>query len=371
MCIETLLKIVSPASTEEKDSQAWYEQHSLFELLETQRNGPSLILYGSSFNTGSILLHSILVPVQDIENINADDLINWEGNPYDSWSCGLVWGGGKPARVEFNSPLSRIGSKTLMNGQQLVFGRSFDGLIEDQRYFEIAQFLTHAHDLHWTPERRAWCRLDKHGDVEDIIRWTEEKGCGGYGTAVCISIRREIIEMQMSATGMALIQMFDSTCVPKGFHGWGKGDDNSIKDEKRKLYYRSHIEGNNGSYFRGVQIIKPQMSAEEYGAYLQTQENQPKQYESFITQDWKNKRVAVVSCNPDSIASYFEKDSPLPFHTSPVFFKPEVLDKYKADPEKYNLDHRSISCRNSWHLQTYDVNEAGQVHTYIKSLLSR
>jgi hypothetical protein len=32
------------------------------------------------------------------------------------------------------------------------------------------------------------------------------------------------------------------------------------------------------------------------------------------------------------------------------------------------LDHRSISRRNSWHLQTYDVNDAGQVHTYIRYL---
>jgi hypothetical protein len=68
------------------------------------------------------------------------------------------------------------------------------------------------------------------------------------------------------------------------------------------------------------------------------------------------------------MASYFQKDSPLPFETSPVFFNAAVLDKYKADPEKYSLEHRSISCRNAWSLQTYDVNSAGQVHTYIKYL---
>ena len=75
-----------------------------------------------------------------------------------------------------------------------------------------------------------------------------------------------------------------------------------------------------------------------------------------------------MSCDPAAMASYFDKDSPLPFQTSPVFFNPAVLDRYKADPEKYSLEHRSISCRNSWDLKTYDVNEAGQVHTYIKYL---
>lgn len=95
---------------------------------------------------------------------------------------------------------------------------------------------------------------------------------------------------------------------------------------------------------------------------------EPKQYASFLTQDWKNKRLTEVSCAPDAMASYFVKDSPLPFETSPVFFNGAVLDKYIADPEKYSLEPRSISCRNAWHLQTYDVNTDGQVHTYLKYL---
>ncbi len=47
-----------------------------------------------------------------------------------------------------------------------------------------------------------------------------------------------------------------------------------------------------------------------------------------------------------------------------------LLHRFKADPEKYTLDDRSISCRNAWYLKTYDINEAGQVHTYIGYLAS-
>ena len=60
--------------------------------------------------------------------------------------------------------------------------------------------------------------------------------------------------------------------------------------------------------------------------------------------------------------------SDLPFETSPVFFRPEVLLKYKADSEKYRIEHRSITCRSSWELRTFDVNDAGQVHTYLRYL---
>ena len=42
--------------------------------------------------------------------------------------------------------------------------------------------------------------------------------------------------------------------------------------------------------------------------------------------------------------------------------------KYKSDREKYRLETRSVSCRGTWHLETFDVNDAGQIHTYLKYL---
>jgi hypothetical protein len=50
---------------------------------------------------------------------------------------------------------------------------------------------------------------------------------------------------------------------------------------------------------------------------------------------------------------------------SPVFFRSEVLIRYKSDPEKYELHDRSIYCRGAWSLRTYDMNDAGPVHTYL------
>lgn len=92
-----------------------------------------------------------------------------------------------------------------------------------------------------------------------------------------------------------------------------------------------------------------------------------RQYVSFVAWDWKNGRIEDVSCDPSKLGNYFV-ESDLPFETSPAFFRPEVLLKYKADSDKYALQERSISCRGAWHLQTFDINEAGQVHTYLKYL---
>jgi hypothetical protein len=268
--------------------------------------------------------------------------------------------------VEYSEPLAEMRPSAFRGGQQLVFSRAFDGRTEDKHYYEIGQFLTHAHELHWTPERRAWCRFDGNGDVEDVIKWAVKAGRSGYGDATCITIDREVMEMQMSATGTALVQLFDIASVGAGFHGWKEGEDRSVEDQELSLYFRSHREGANGSWIRGVQIIRPHLSSEEFGQYLYDKDQEPKQYVSFLTQDWKNNRITEVSCAPDAMASYFVKDSSLPYQISPVFFNAAVLDKYKADAEKYSLEPRSISCRNAWHLQTYDVNTDGQVHTYLK-----
>ena len=367
MCLEKLLRIVTPVSEGEEGFRAWSEQSSFLDLLAEQRTGRSIILYISSFNHGSLLLHSILVPIKDLDTVKPVDMMHWD-NPHDSWSCGLVYGGGQTPRLEYCRPLSRICPSAFQGGQQLVFARSFDGRTVDKHYYEIALSLTHAHNLHWTPERRAWCRLDENGDVEDVIKWIEKAGRSGYETATCIAIDREVIEMQMSATGTALVQMFDVTSVGNAFHGWNKGEECSVENQELNLYFHSHREGANGSWLRGVQIIRPRLSSEEFGIYLYDKDRQPKQYAYFLTLDCKNKRITEVSCAPNAMASYFERDSPLPYQISPVFFNAAVLDKYKADPEKYSLEPRSVSCRNAWHLQTYDVNDAGQVHTYIKYL---
>src|ERR1051325_210310 len=220
MDLKALLALVVPP-TDEKEALAWAQQHSLFDLLEAQRTGSWVMLYGSAFHRGSVFLHSILVPASDLPKMESakDDLTHWSGNPYNSWSCGLVWGGGEPPRVEFSEP-RKLGVRALENGQQLVFGRSFEGRGEDKHYYEIAQFLVHAHGLHWTPERRAWSRLDDNGDIEDIIVLAKEEGKGGYGTGTCIVIRRDVLEMHMSATDTVLVQMFDSTIVPEDFGGW-------------------------------------------------------------------------------------------------------------------------------------------------------
>ena len=100
---------------------------------------------------------------------------------------------------------------------------------------------------------------------------------------------------------------------------------------------------------------------------LKGESPEPEQYATFITQDRKHKRVHECSCDPAQLGNYFV-ESDLPFAISPAFFRPEVLAKYKADPDKYRIETRSIHCHGAWSLESYDINDAGQVHAYLTDL---
>lgn len=365
---QCLLEVVRPVAKSDRGYSDWLEQKKLLDWLEHEKKSTSVTLYGSAYNCSSVFVHSVFIQNADLDFSDPDQLTSWEGNPLDSPSCGLVYGGGGGARVELSEPWNQGGCKAFRRARQLVYSRAFDGYQSHKSYFELAQELTLSHGLHWVEERKAWCRLDNAGDIAELATIAYVGSPHGKGDAVNLSFNREMLDMHMAATDSCLVQMFESTCIPDNFYRFSGGDEKRTADFANGLVYKYRIDDRGASYFRGVQIIRPQHNARQIGEALYAANSAPKSYSSFITQDFKNNLLVDVSCAPESLASYFEKDSSLPFQTSPVFFKPGVLDKYKADPDKYKLDPRSISCRNAWCLQTYDFNDAGQVHTLIKYL---
>lgn len=261
-------------------------------------------------------------------------------------------------------PLQDTGSKSLDQGEQLIFARFFEGRLGKKNYIEILQKFVQVSDLHFLPERNAYCRLDKHGDIEDVISIfnVPAKGQGYNGTIVTVS--RGVLDNYLTMTDLGIVRTFDFTrWRPTQFAGWSNTQDEKqvVNDE---LIYRLVIEPGHASYARGCQIVQSQVSKAALIKTLGTYDREDEQYASFIAHDWKHDVVTEISCAPGATANYFT-ESDLPFEMSSVFFRPEVLAKYKADTDKYDLDDRSISCRGTWHLQTYDINEVGQVHTYL------
>jgi hypothetical protein len=93
-----------------------------------------------------------------------------------------------------------------------------------------------------------------------------------------------------------------------------------------------------------------------------------RQYATFKAIDLKSKARIEISADPSGLSNYFQPKSTSPLEMSPAFFRAEVLQRYKSDPDKYDLHDRNITCRGAWSLRTYDVNKEGQVHTYLRYL---
>lgn len=352
------IRALATAPDEPESYRQWLEPDNALAFLQGNTNDDELVIYA---NVPYTFIHGVLVPNDVIADPDIPDLLSWNYGPDSSWS--VCFSGGS---VSIEPPLGGSDSKSLARGQQLVFARSFEGVPERGNYIEILQPLTHIAGLHHMPERNAWCRLDRHGDLEDAIRIVTlpPPGKEPWGGTIVL-INRSVLETYSALTDSGLVRMYDFTRFRAGsFSGWGahREEDRSVAGN---LHYRLGMLDGQASYLRGVQIIPLAASKEDVAERIWSNPTGPeKKYASFIADDWKNDRIGEISCAPEALANYFTK-SDLPFEITPAFFRPEVLLKYKSDRQKYTLQERSVSCRGAWSLKTFDINEAGQVHTYL------
>ncbi|MEO6783819.1 MAG: hypothetical protein ABI196_23525 [Bradyrhizobium sp.] len=167
----------------------------------------------------------------------------------------------------------------------------------------------------------------------------------------------------MALTQTSLVLRFDFTRVNRGsFGGWGEIKWYE-KDEPDTFYHGG--KDAQGSFVNGAIIVRPKVTGDELvQAWKDEEDPKNRKYATFKIYDRKNKTNVETSCAPEFLSNYFQK-SDLPWEVSPAFFRPELLLRFKNDPEKFTLKDRSVSCRNTWYLKTFDINEAGQVHSYI------
>lgn len=224
----------------------------------------------------------------------------------------------------------------------------------------------HSLGLYYLPEIKAYCRLDDRGDIEDVIRIINKNISPPFNYLDIVTIKRKDLDTFMDLSKTCLVLKFDFTRVRWGnFAGWG--NINRYTKDEGDLFYQGGINGE-ARYCNGVMIIRPQVTVRSLVKAWKDEDNPSKRkYTTFKIYDRKNSCNVETSCGPDSLSNYFQENK-LPWGVSPLFFRAEVLHRFKADPEKYTLDERSIACRNAWYLKSYYINEAGQIHVYIGDL---
>ena len=345
---------------ENADFNHWILQKDMLQYLENEANDEYIIIYASLPHT---YIYTVLIPDVEPEEHIINDLLKWNNcNPFSSWGISC-----SSDSVCIEPPLSSCSSGILETGEQIIFARSFEGSQKQDTYYEINQEIAHVLEIHFVQERNAWCKLDKHGDLDDIFKIIKIDSFPKNQTGTIICLKKEALGEYAGIRNLKLIRMFDFTRYKSGdFIGWNDTRKASELSAAMSIFGSLTVDEDTGSYSRGFQFIDIKVPTEQVinNIWEGPDATEEKQYCTYIAEDWKNKVISEISCNPLHMSNYFVK-SDLPLEMSPAFFKPEVLLKYKSDRTKYRLDARSVYCRGSWELRTFDINSAGQVHTYL------
>jgi len=354
------IKALAIEPEDKGEFEEWTAQENIIEFLDDESRDEYIIIYASLPHT---FIHTVLIPETELSKDVVSDLLQWSCNPFSSWglTCST-----DDAWIE--PPLSGSGSEILKSGEQILFCRSFEGTSNNDTYYELNQKIAHILDIHFVTEKKAWCKLDNHGDLDDIFKIIKIDSLPKNESGTIICVKKEVLGEYSCVENLNLVRMFDFTRYRSGnFLGWDDNrEETDLLSPKSSIYGSLSVSPGTGSYSRGIQVLNVKIAKETVinSTWGRTQPTETKQYCSYIAHDWKNKIISEISCDPSCLANYFTK-SDLPFEVTPAFFKPEVLLKYKSDYAKYKLDSRSVGCRGSWHLKTFDINSAGQVHTYL------
>lgn len=332
--LEKLRRLLNvPEVGTDEFNEWWQDQNNdAMKFLHQNAGDDWCVIY---LGSDKMLIHGVLVPEQALKPLDTDDrdtpddLLKWQYNPYHSWrvtSCDSdTW---------IEAPLADSGSKTLKNGEQLVFVRDYEDASDNQSHVEILQKFTHSMNLKYSRNQKAWCKKDESGDVKPFIKIVEILEEKKNRNVLVVLFNRNLLLAYAALTNSVLVRMFDFPA----YYEAGKFP---------HMYHRIS-KGWAGSFYRGVQLLKSAMSMKEAAETVGISSDREEKYETFIALDCQNKRVVEMSCSP--------------YKLLPAFFNQEVLTRYKSDPNKYSFDEYRVDGT------PYCINDEGQVCVWLVDL---
>ena len=364
------LHLVNQPNESDAEYEEWLHMIPRLNLLIKNAGNDEVILFASSDPGGDPIsttyIHTVLTKHKDVTPPNYDDLLDWSSNPFDG-RCGYWWEPGE-GEVHLWNSIPHPRPTSMEHAQNLVFGRHIEWLDnDDATYYELLQEFVHASGIHWIEEQRAYCQVDENGDIDPVVSITKN---GKPDFTTLITCKRGPLERYVAAAGYVLVRFFDFTIFNYSKARTWDGTERTRHITSPELFYDQGIHPDGHSFIRGVQSLYPITPKQDLFRSMidPWYARNNRDHATFITYDFRNEQVVEVSTRPGETTNYFQAEhNSLPFETSPAFFRPEVLSKYKTDRDKYRIeeDHRTISCRGAWRLKAYDVNDAGQIHAYI------
>ncbi len=226
----------------------------------------------------------------------------------------------------------------------LVFYRTFNGAFPG--YLEVSEEFRLYHGLAEDKERGLLLSFDDSGREIDVVR----------GMPTEVQARLKYLRQFQAATRLHLAIYLDSvrySTLPLA--QVPSGERERVETEGSSRWRRDIAEAGlsqHGKTFSRLlcKVIIAPPSQERAGIWPFGDTGNQKAVAFIFGVDDDGNDLEHTS-DPDSLSNYFGANPTAPHYLTPVFFRREVLAKYFAEPERYNVSDGRLACLDLWSCQ--------------------
>jgi len=293
----------------------------------------------------SALVPPSLIP-KLVENSGGWDIHIGDGHP-------AVW------TIRSDDQMKRVytpfGNK---NGiEPLAIDRTFHGIRGD--FIEVSQEYRLYHNLYPEPSKSRFLLIDDNGDESEAIR---------YG-ADFLEIRTDLLLEFCGVKQMAIAIYVDSSRDSKLSLAQLGLEEVEVNQSGSRFEYFLAVVARDQTFEKTLGTLG-HIVGKKYilpGPFPPERSESNEDYQEFIIDTDSSGKAIRHSCDPDLLANYFGKNPNAPHYLTPVFFRPEVLAKYYADPRKYSVEDGYLRCGSLWGLRM-DNDHPDVVMVYLGDL---
>lgn len=220
--------------------------------------------------------------------------------------------------------------------EPLVLEREFGGIKPASR--ELSEEFRLLHNLYYDDANGKYIKVMTDGNEQEVVRITENE----------ISVHTTEIKQFLGVKEMALVLLFDICCIfPQSLQILGCTEESKlIRAEDLRCRYTIHdLEIDKGSFVRilGKKIVRG-FPKGRCGIWPFTEGEEAQViFPEFITGVDEEGRHMLAPCNPETGR-----------YLTPVYFQPEVLNRYYDNPTKYSVEDGYLRCGTLWSLQIHN-----------------
>ena len=202
MKLKTLLEAVSAPPPDDKIAE-WIHQNDFVYTIDKLKETDHVLLHTS---TDELLVQSLFVPVENLDRSTIEDHANWSWQTDTAW----YWEADEFDNLTPVHPFDRDSSPLVENAVRPYFFRYSENEKLVRPSWSMDQELQDILSINYVPHLDSYGRIDKHGDVEEVIGRREFLSGKLNKSCRYIWCKREVFEAFCASFDFVLLRAFDN-----------------------------------------------------------------------------------------------------------------------------------------------------------------